>query len=234
MTDGPHRDEQIVRRQRMIDEQIRARGVVDEHVLEALLKIPREIFMPEDKRNIAYEDRAVPIGCGQTISQPYIVAYMTRALRLTPQCRTLEVGTGTGYQTAVLALLSRHVFTIERIASLQCRAAMVLADLGITNVSMSTGDGSLGLENDAPFDRILVTAAAPRVPPTLVCQLVDGGRLVAPVGGPGEQTIVAVVREGPRTIETPLLACRFVKLIGKEGWEEKDSFDPTAHDLEPI
>ena len=218
----------------MIDEQIRARGVVDEHVLEALLKIPREIFMPADKRNIAHEDRAVPIGCGQTISQPYIVAYMTQALRLTPQCRTLEVGTGTGYQTAILASLCRHVFTVERIASLQRCAAVVLANLGISNVSMSTGDGSLGLKDEAPFDRILVTAAAPRVPPTLIRQLADGGRLVAPVGGLGEQTIVAVVREGPRTIETPLLACRFVKLIGKEGWEEKDGIDPTTQDLEPL
>lgn len=205
-------------RQRMVDEQIRARGIDDKRVLGAMLKVPRQHFLPVDSRHAAYEDRALPIGQGQTISQPFIVAYMTQKLTLTPSCRVLEVGTGTGYQTAILALLCKRVFTIERIPLLQRHAAKVLGGLQISNVSMTTGDGSLGLEEEAPFDRIIVTAAAPQVPQPLVNQLVDGGQLVAPVGGLTEQTIVVVVRDGLRTIETPCLACRFVKLVGEEGW----------------
>ena len=205
-------------RQRMVEEQIRARGIDDERVLDAMLAVRREQFLPAGSRHAAYEDRALPVGQGQTISQPFIVAYMTQKLMLTPSCRVLEVGTGTGYQTAILALLCKRVFTIERIPLLQHRAAKVLRSLQISNVSMTTGDGSLGLEEEAPFDRIIVTAAAPQVPPPLVDQLVDGGQLVAPVGGLTEQTIVVVVRNGQRTIETACLACRFVKLVGEEGW----------------
>jgi protein-L-isoaspartate(D-aspartate) O-methyltransferase len=202
----------------MVEEQIRGRGIDDQRVLEAMLQIPRGDFLPAASRHAAYEDRALPIGEGQTISQPYIVAYMTEKLALTPSCRVLEIGTGTGYQTAILALLCKHVYTIERIASLQQRAAEILRTLHISNVSMTIGDGSIGLKKAAPFDRILITAAAPRVPQPLMDQLVNAGRLVAPVGGATEQTIVVVVREGLRTIETPHLACRFVKLIGEQGW----------------
>ncbi|MFQ5590925.1 MAG: protein-L-isoaspartate(D-aspartate) O-methyltransferase [Phycisphaerae bacterium] len=205
-------------RRRMVEEQVRARGVYDERVLDVMLRLPREHFLPPDCRDAAYEDRALPIGEGQTISQPFIVAYMTQKLMPAPSGRVLEIGTGTGYQTAVLALLCQHVFTVERIAVLQQRAAEALRILRISNVSMSIGDGSMGLAESAPFDGILVTAAAPRVPESLVNQLVDGGRLVVPVGGLAEQTIVVVVRDGPRTIETPCLGCRFVKLIGQEGW----------------
>ena len=222
------RDDYRQLRQRMVDEQIRARGITDQRVLDAMLEISREMFLPAEKRVSAYEDRAVPTSCGQTISQPYIVAYMTEKLELTPQCEVLEIGTGTGYQTAILALLCRQVFTVERIPLLQRRAAELLNDLGISNVSMCTGDGSVGLEEEAPFDRILVTAAAPRIPPSLVNQLANGGRLLAPVGGLGEQAIVSVVRDGSRTIETPLLACRFVKLIGQEGWKDKNAKDSAS------
>jgi protein-L-isoaspartate(D-aspartate) O-methyltransferase len=201
----------------MVDEQIRRRGVHDERVLDAMLHVSRELFCPPDIREAAYEDRALPIGGGQTISQPFIVGYMTEQLSMTSECRVLEIGTGTGYQTAVLAFLCAHVFTVERIDTLRDLAAMHLA--GRANVSLFLGDGSLGLAECAPYDRILVTAAAPGIPGPLVDQLVPQGRLILPVGGANEQTIVRVERRKHRTIETPLLACRFVKLIGKEGWK---------------
>ena len=149
---------------------------------------------------------------------------MTELLAPASSDRVLEIGTGTGYQTAVLALLCRHVYTIERIVALHERAAAVLTDLNIKNVSLSVGDGSLGLPESAPFDRIIVTAAAPTVPKSLIGQLVDEGRLVIPVGSDREQTVVRVIRHGQRTIETPMLACRFVKLIGTEGWTPEEDF----------
>ncbi len=186
------------------------------------MSVPRERFVPDSLRGAAYEDRALPISHGQTISQPYIVAYMTEQLAPTVNDRILEIGTGSGYQTAILARLAGHVYSVERIRELSRSAAVNLADLGITNVTLAIGDGSVGLESQAPFDGILTTAAAPRVPPRLAAQLADGGSLVIPVGGTSEQTIVRVVRHGTRTVETPLLGCRFVKLIGREGWEEKD------------
>ncbi len=204
----------------MVDEQIRRRGVRDSAVLTAMSNIPREIFMPDDVRERAYEDHAVPIGLGQTISQPYIVAYMTAQLAVTPTCRVLEIGTGTGYQTAILASLCRHVFTVERIEALHQRAARTLSDLGLSNVTGHCGDGSLGWADHAPFDRIIVTAAAPYTPPPLIEQLADGGRLVAPIGGGHEQTLVCIDRRGPRTTETRSLGCRFVKLIGADAWQE--------------
>lgn len=217
-------------RQRMIEEQIRSRGVHDPRVLDAMASLPRERFLPPSERGMAYEDRALPIECGQTISQPFIVGYMTEVLAVTPDSTVLEIGTGSGYQTAVLARLARVVHSVERIDALRERAAENLAGLQLTNpfaaqgkIFLHSGDGSLGLPAFAPFDRIIVTAAAPRIPPSLVEQLVDGGRLVIPVGGPTEQTVVCVVREGSRTVETPMLACRFVKLIGREGWEGPDS-----------
>ena len=202
----------------MIDRHIRPRGVQDERVLAAIRRTPREIFVPESLRASAYEDRALPVGHGQTISQPYIVAYMTEQLAPTEGCRVLEIGTGTGYQTALLAALCKEVFTVERIEALQREATARLTSLGVTNVHPSIGDGSVGLPEFAPYDRILVTAAAPRVPAKLVSQLADDGRLVIPVGGRHEQTIVRVVRLGSRHVETPLLACRFVKLIGQDAW----------------
>lgn len=206
----------------MVADQIKARGLRDRRVLDAMLAVPREKFVPADVRAAAYEDRALPVGYGQTISQPYIVAYMTEQLAVTPDCRVLEVGTGTGYQVAILARLAKHVYTVECISALQRRAAATLAEFHITNVSSTIGDGSLGLPAWAPYDRIITTAAAPQIPAPLIDQLVDGGRLTIPIGGAEEQTLVTVVREGRRTIETPTLPCRFVKLIGREGWPGED------------
>ena len=208
----------LVLRQRMIEQDIRRRGVRDPRVLDAMATIPRERFVPPAVRTSAYEDHPLPIDFGQTISQPFIVAYMTELLAVTPDAKVLEIGTGSGYQTAVLARLARTVHTVERIDALRERTAQTIAELQLTNIVLHAGDGSLGLPAFAPFDRIIVTAAAPRVPVSLVEQLVDGGRLVIPVGGDSEQTIVLVIRKGSRTIETTTLACRFVKLIGQEGW----------------
>jgi len=205
-------------RRRMIEQDIRRRGVRDPRVLDAMTTIPRERFVPSAVRASAYEDRALPIDFDQTISQPYIVAYMTELLAVTAQCKVLEIGTGSGYQTTVLARLARTVHTVERLDALRERTARTIAEMQLTNVVLHAGDGSLGLPALAPFDRIIVTAAAPRVPPPLIEQLADGGRLVIPVGGDMEQTIVLVIRKGSQTIETPMLACRFVKLIGQEGW----------------
>ena len=215
-----NQDEWASRRRRMTEEQIRRRGVHDERVLAAMMAVPREYFCPTAVREAAYEDRPLPIGWDQTISQPYIVAFMTEKLSLTPQSRVLEVGTGTGYQTAVLARLCAHVFTVERIAAVHEQAVTNLAQLNRNNVSMFVGDGSVGLAAHAPFDRIMVTAGAPKVPASLVAQLVSGGTLILPVGGSREQTIVRVIRDGNRTIETPLLACRFVRLVGLQGWKQ--------------
>jgi protein-L-isoaspartate(D-aspartate) O-methyltransferase len=213
-----HEDEWWKLRRRMVEEQIRRRGIQDQRVLDAMIALPRERFVPEGVRADAYQDRALPIGHDQTISQPYIVAYMTEQLCIAPDARVLEIGTGTGYQTALLALLAKHVFTIERIPALHEQATRNLTVLDRSNITMSVGDGSLGMPVHAPYDRIIATAGAPSVPGPLVDQLVDGGVLVIPVGGKTEQTIVRVVREQRRTIETPTLACRFVKLIGHEGW----------------
>lgn len=218
-TDAREMSDSQTERYAMIEQQIRPRGIQDPAALEAMAKVPREVFLPESQREAAYEDRALPIGYGQTISQPFIVAYMTTHLAADRTCRILEVGTGVGYQTAILASLGEHVYSIERIDPLREEAKTNLERLGLSNVTLRGGDGSIGLSEFAPYDRILATAAAPRVPPSLVAQLVDQGRLVLPVGGKRHQTIVLIVRDGGRTIETPLLPCRFVKLIGLEGWE---------------
>lgn len=202
----------------MVDTQLRGRGIRDSRVLDAMAEIPRERFLPQAVRDLAYEDRAVAIGLDQTISQPYIVAFMTEQLELAPDHRVLEVGTGSGYQAAILARLCRHVFTIERIAALQASASAVLTELGITNISYRVGDGSLGWPEQAPFDRIIVTAAAPAIPIRLVDQLTPTGRMILPVGPGQDQCIARVYREGSRIVEVPLLACRFVKLIGEDAW----------------
>jgi protein-L-isoaspartate(D-aspartate) O-methyltransferase len=215
-------EESLIARRHMVERQIRRRGIDDERVIEAMMGVPRETFVPPEQRKNAYADGALPVAFGQTISQPYIVAHMTASLALTPACRVLEIGTGTGYQTAILARLAHHVFTVERIAVLQDEARNRLAALGIGNVSFFVCDGSVGLIEHAPFDRIIVTAAAPSVPASLTAQLADGGVLLVPVGGRAEQTIRRVVRSGSTLIETTTLPCRFVQLFGREGWRADD------------
>ena len=207
-------------RKRMVDEQIRARGITDPRVIEVMEQVPRERFMPASQVHEAFSDRALPIDCGQTISQPFMVASMTEHLDVHSQHCVLEIGTGSGYQTAILARLAAHVYTIERLAPLQEEAHRLLDSLGITNVSYLVGDGSLGWPEFAPFDRIIVTAGAPETPRALVDQLVDGGRLVIPLGGRSEQTLTVVDRREGKTIEMPRYACRFVQLIGRQAWPE--------------
>lgn len=207
-------------RRRMIFEDIYRRGVRNERVLRAMEDVPREHFLPPELQDAALEDRALPIGAGQTISQPYIVAYMTEQLDVTPESRVLEIGTGSGYQTAILARLAKEVFSIERLDRLYEQAHRRLAALGVSNTHLRCADGTLGWPETAPFDRIIVTAAGPKVPPALLDQLGDGGILVAPIGDEPEQRLVMVRRHGPRLIETPLIAVRFVRLIGESGWKE--------------
>lgn len=202
----------------MVETQIAARGVCDRRVLDVMERMPRERFLAHDAPESAYADRAMPLADGQTVSQPYVVAAMTEALAIRPNHRILEIGTGSGYQTAILAELAVEVFTMERLDSLQRVARETLALLGILNVAYRAGDGTLGWPEAAPFDGIIVTAAAPGVPPTLVRQLCDGGRLVIPVGSEEQQTLTIVERRGEATRELPQFACRFVKLIGAEGW----------------
>lgn len=195
-------------------------GIEDLDVLAAMQSVPREKFVAPELRGEAYENHPLPIGFDQTISQPYIIAKMTETLKVDSQCRVLEVGTGSGYQTAVLAKLAKEVFTIERIAGLSEGAQCVLKELGFVNVRFRIGDGSLGWREEAPFDRILVTAAAPRTPPSLADQLAEGGRLVAPVqmdSGRGQGLYVFVKTQGE--LEPLFLGgCRFVPLIGREGY----------------
>jgi protein-L-isoaspartate(D-aspartate) O-methyltransferase len=204
----------------MVDEQVRSRGIADERVLAAMKEIPREKFVPAGQASEAFGDRALAIDCGQTISQPYIVAAMTALLDLQPHHRVLEIGTGSGYQTAVLASLSGQVYTIERIELLQSAARVLLESLGFNNVRYRVGDGSAGWPEEAPFDRILVTAGAPEMPPALVAQLVDKGRLIVPVGHERDQILTVVERDGSRIKETPRFPCRFVKLIGEQAWHD--------------
>ncbi len=203
----------------MLDQQLRPRGISDSAVLGAMAAVPREQFVPAELQSCAYDDRALDIGEGQTISQPYIVAYMSQALDVRPSHRVLEIGTGSGYQTAILSLLSRIVYTIEQYAGLSGEAACRLARLGRDNVRFRVGDGSGGWPEAAPFDRIMVTAGSPSIPDPLVDQLCAGGRMVIPVGGRGVQRMTIVERRCGRTVEILGIGCRFVKLTGRYGWD---------------
>ncbi len=207
-------------RKRMVQEQIIARGISSPRVIETLLKIPRHLFVQEAMADQAYSDGALPIGEKQTISQPYMVALMSELLELKAQDHVLEIGTGSGYQTAVLASLCRRVWTIERIRPLAMQARKVLDALHLLNVNIKVGDGTLGWPEEAPFDAILVTAGAPAVPEALAQQLAPGGRLVIPVGDAANQTILRIRKQadGSLTSETGV-GCRFVPLIGQQGWQ---------------
>ena len=207
-------------RTRMVERQLRGRDIVDERVLEAMERVPRELFVPEELRDRAFDDAALPIGAGQTISQPYMVARIAEELGLDGDERVLDVGTGSGYQAAVLAELADEVHTIERIAELTEQARANLAAAGYDNVVAHVGDGSRGLPEHAPYDAIAVAAAAPTFPQALYDQLRTGGRLVVPVGGRRGQRLEVVVRspEGPAVIRS--VPCRFVPLVGEEGFED--------------
>lgn len=205
----------------MIREQLIGRGIEDQRVLDAMRAVPRELFFPPDSRHEAYDDRAAPIGHGQTISQPYIVALMTERLEVEPAHRVLEVGTGSGYHTAVLARLAAEVYTIERIAPLLDEACRRLTALGVDNVRFKHGDGTTGWPEFAPFNRIIITAGAPRIPRLLLLeQLCDGGIAVLPVGPIDEQVLVRVRRRGGELMSEEFCPCRFVKLIGEYGWQQ--------------
>jgi protein-L-isoaspartate(D-aspartate) O-methyltransferase len=204
----------------MVRLQIEPRGVRDPRVLDAMRRVPRDRFVPTARRADAWADRPLPIGRGQTISQPFMVAVMTEALGLSGRERVLEVGTGSGYQAAVLGELAAEVYTVERIGELARAAARTLADLGCANIVVVTGDGCLGLPDHAPFDAILVAAAAPAVPPALASQLADGGVLVVPVGGSaGVQVLDIVRRSGDRYETEEGTGCRFVPLIGEGAFD---------------
>lgn len=209
---------------RMVAEQLVARGVADARLLAAMERLPRHLFVPELTLKQAYSDAAFPTRDGQTISQPYMVAAMTELLRVTPGDRVLEVGTGSGYQTALLAMLGAAVFTIERVRPLAEQARAVLGRLMLGDaVHIKLGDGTLGWAEQAPFDGVLVTAGAPAPPPSLLRQLAEGGRLVIPVGDRATQTLRVYERQGQGIKQTDAFACRFVPLIGQEGWEDERS-----------
>ena len=206
-------------RDRMVEEQLAARGVADPQVLAVLRRVPRHRFVQEALRDRAYGDHPLPIGEEQTISQPFIVGLMTALLELTGREKVLEVGTGSGYQTAVLAELARRVCTIERLPRLAERARALLEQLGYDNVWVRVGSGTLGWPDEAPFDRILVTAGGPSIPPPLFQQLGEGGRMVVPVGDVANQTLTVVEKVRGEMKTRPCGDCKFVKLVGKYAWE---------------
>ena len=208
--------------EKMIRQQLIDRGIHDKAVLEAIRKVPREQFFPQDIREQAHADKAAPIGHGQTISQPYIVALMSQHLKLSKEHRVLEIGTGSGYQTAILATLAAEVYTVERVKPLLDEAFERLMSLGYRNAHLHFGDGTMGWEKNGPYDRILITAGAPELPRALLLsQLNDGGIAVLPVGPQDEQMLVEVTRSGRRLESKEICACRFVKLIGEAGWKEE-------------
>jgi protein-L-isoaspartate(D-aspartate) O-methyltransferase len=210
----------VRQREEMVKRQIEARGIEDPLVLAALLKVPRHYFVSEALRDQAYGDYPLPIGEQQTISQPYIVAEMTQALELTEDDRVLEIGTGSGYQAAVLTEIAYRVYTIERIRSLFIQTRRLFDELKFFNIVTRYGDGTMGWEAESPFDAIIVTAGAPVIPQKLVNQLADGGRLIIPVGNQHSQDLIKIVKDKRGIHETNLGGCRFVKLVGEQGWKE--------------
>jgi protein-L-isoaspartate(D-aspartate) O-methyltransferase len=206
-------------RLKMVEEQIVSRGIKDSKLVAAMKKIPRHLFVEEALQNQAYSDHPLPIGEKQTISQPYMVALMTEALLLTGKEKVLEIGTGSGYQTAIVAELSEKVFSVERIRSLAIRARKLLYELGYFNVEIKIFDGTFGWIQESPFDAIVVTAGSPDIPQPLIDQLAMGGKLVIPVGNVFAQDLFRVTKTEEGVKKEDLGGCRFVKLIGKYGWE---------------
>ena len=208
-------------RLKMVEEQIISRGIKDPKLIAAMKKIPRHLFVEEALQNQAYSDHPLPIGDKQTISQPYMVALMTEALLLTGKEKVLEIGSGSGYQTAILAELSEKVFSIERIRSLAIRARKLVYELGYFNVEIKIFDGTFGWMEESPFDAIMVTAGSPNIPQSMIDQLAMGGRLVIPVGDAYAQDLLRVTKIEGGIKKEDLGGCRFVKLIGKYGWEDE-------------
>jgi protein-L-isoaspartate(D-aspartate) O-methyltransferase len=217
---SPKTTDLAVARRRMVEQQLRARGIHDRHVLRIMEAIPRHLFVDDTLVARAYSDHALPIGEDQTISQPYMVALMTQALDLTGEEKVLEIGTGTGYQTAILAELADRVFTIERIPSIAAAANERLTSMGYTNIVSRCADGTLGWREMGPFDRVLVTAGAPKIPGFLEEQLVPGGIAVVPVGVRENQSLVKLTRTPEGLTQRILCGCTFVPLIGREGWAD--------------
>lgn len=222
---GPHVVEYARKRRHMVSRQLRGRGITDGRVLDAMDRVPREWFVRPEERDQAYDDRALPIGCQQTISQPYIVSLMSQELMLRGTERVLEIGTGSGYQTAILAELAAEVYTVERVRELSLRARMALDARGYQNVHYHIGDGTLGWPEHASYDRIVVTAMAPEVPASLFDQLGEGGVMVIPVGSPKSQMLQAVHKENGEQRVRDLCPCLFVRLVGQEGWPDGEE-DP--------
>jgi len=225
MHSGENKDKFAEARQRMLRHDLKGRDITDPRVLAVMAEVPRQDFIPESFQSQAYVDGPLPIGMGQTISQPYIVALMTQELRVNRDCEVLEIGTGSGYQTAVLSKLVKKVYTIERFSQLSESAQAVLDRLGINNVEFYIGDGSCGwpeqrLPPSGCFDRIMITAAVPKMPESLIRQLAEGGIIVGPVGYGGVQELVACEKRGDKIMERLICDVRFVKLLGKYGFEE--------------
>jgi protein-L-isoaspartate(D-aspartate) O-methyltransferase len=207
------------RREEMVKRQIEARHISDPSVLAAMRRVPRHLFVSEALRHKAYEDYPLPIGEQQTISQPFIVAEMTQALAITPNDRVLEIGTGSGYQAAVLAEIAYRVYTIERLYPLYRRARKLFDELQYHNIVTRYSDGTMGWKQESPFDAIIVTAGAPRIPNALLAQLAVGGRMVLPVGNQYTQDLVKIIKDGQGWHQVSLGGCRFVKLVGENGWD---------------
>jgi len=205
-------------RERMVSEQLIPRGIKDPRVLHAMAKVPRHRFVGGERVSQAYMDSPLPIDEGQTISQPYMVALMTEALELKGDEKTLEIGTGSGYQTAILAELCARVYTVERISELQIKAREILESLGYTNIFYKTVNGTLGWEEQKPYDAIIVTAGAPRIPTPLVDQLAEGGRMVIPIGDRVSQELTKIRKHAGEISSESLGGCRFVALLGEYGW----------------
>lgn len=206
------------KRRLMVEEQLKGRGIENEHVLNAFLEVERHLFVPEDLENNAYDDRPLSIGSNQTISQPYMVALMTEVLGIDKDDKVLEIGTGSGYQTAILSKVSKEVCSIERIGALAEKAESLLAKLGFSNIKYKVGDGTLGWPEESPFDKIIVTAATPRIPDPLINQLKDRGRIVLPLGGSFGQILTLIEKNGQSFIKKDICGCTFVPLIGKYGY----------------
>ena len=205
-------------RKTMLESHLLPRGIKQKEVIDAMLTVPRHLFVDEGFRQQVYGDSPLPIGGGQTISQPYIVAYMTEQLDLTGNEKILEIGTGSGYQAAILSHLATRIFSVERVSDLAAKTRKLLDSLHYTNVVIKIGDGTQGWPEHAPYDAIIVTAASPDIPPALIEQLADGGRLIIPVGTEHSQELTKITKQRGRIIKEALGGCRFVKLIGKNGW----------------